>query len=152
MGAGRECRYSGARRDIGGIRGHWAPRGVGGCWASLGVGGVRGVLGAGRESRYSGARRGIGGIRRHLGLLGVLGPSEGVRGIRGVLGLAGSVCTQGQKVWRWHKGAFGLQGGVGDHKGDVRENRCQRCLGAGSECRYSGARRGIGGIRAFGGS
>ena len=26
-GAGRKCRYSGARRGIGGIRGHWvAPR------------------------------------------------------------------------------------------------------------------------------
>ena len=23
FGAGRECRYSGARRSIGGIRGHW---------------------------------------------------------------------------------------------------------------------------------
>ena len=30
LGAGRECRYSGARRAIGSIRGHWgSPRGVG---------------------------------------------------------------------------------------------------------------------------
>ena len=32
LGASRECRYSVARRDIGGIRGYWgAPRG---CWAN----------------------------------------------------------------------------------------------------------------------
>ena len=38
--AGRECRYSGARRGIGSIRGHWgSPMGVGGCkWMSGGVG------------------------------------------------------------------------------------------------------------------
>ena len=31
MGADRECRYSGTRRGIGSIRGHWgSPRGVGG--------------------------------------------------------------------------------------------------------------------------
>ena len=31
-GAGRECRYSGARRGIGSMRGHLgSPRGVGGC-------------------------------------------------------------------------------------------------------------------------
>ena len=29
LGAGRECRYSGARRGIGGIRGYWGARGVG---------------------------------------------------------------------------------------------------------------------------
>ena len=32
VGAGRECRYSGTRKGIGNIRGHWgSPRGVGGC-------------------------------------------------------------------------------------------------------------------------
>ena len=28
LGAGRECRYSGARRSIGGIKGHWGLLGV----------------------------------------------------------------------------------------------------------------------------
>ena len=28
IGAGRECRYSGVRRGIGGIRGHWGFLGV----------------------------------------------------------------------------------------------------------------------------
>ena len=28
LGAGRECRYTGARRGIGGIRGHWGLLGV----------------------------------------------------------------------------------------------------------------------------
>ena len=38
-GAGRKCRYSGARRSIAGIRGHWGLQEV------LGpLGGVRGVL------------------------------------------------------------------------------------------------------------
>ena len=45
--AGRECRYSGARRDIGSIRGHWGLLGGVGVvrairWVS---GDVRGVLG-----------------------------------------------------------------------------------------------------------
>ena len=71
--AGRDCRYSGARRGIGGIGrigGIGAPGGVGvlrGCYGvSGGVKGVHvsgGVLGAGRDSRYSGARRDIGDIR-----------------------------------------------------------------------------------------
>ena len=46
---GRECRYSGTRRGIGGMRGSWAPRvcwGIGAVrWLSGGVGGVRVVLG-----------------------------------------------------------------------------------------------------------
>ena len=54
-----------------------------------------------------------------------------------------SVGTQGQKGYRWHKGHWGFLEGVGG-TGDV--------LGADRECRYSGARRGIGGIRAIGGS
>ena len=52
-GPGRECRYSGARRGIGSIRGHWgSPRGAG----VLGpLGGIRqcrgcqGCIGAGRS-------------------------------------------------------------------------------------------------------
>ena len=28
IGAGRECRYSGARRDLGDLRGHWGLLGV----------------------------------------------------------------------------------------------------------------------------
>ena len=44
--AGREYRYSGARRDIGGIRGHWWLLGGAGAIGSVrGVGGVRSVLG-----------------------------------------------------------------------------------------------------------
>ena len=52
IGAGRECRYSPARRGIGIISGHWGYlRGAG----VLGpLGGIRGVLGTGRECRYSG--------------------------------------------------------------------------------------------------
>ena len=41
---------------------------------------------------------------------------------------------RGQKGYRWHKGVLGIiRGG----------------LGAGRECSYSGARRGIGGIRGY---
>ena len=54
MGAGRECRYSRARRGIGSTRGHWGLlESVGGVGAirgvSGGVGHVRDVLGASRE-------------------------------------------------------------------------------------------------------
>ena len=68
MGAGRKCRYSGVRRAIGGIRGHWGIlRGVGVLWAIRWhvreCRGCPGVYGAGRECRYSGARRGVGSIR-----------------------------------------------------------------------------------------
>ena len=38
LGTGRECRYSGTRRGIGGIRGHWGlPRGVGAVRVCQGV-------------------------------------------------------------------------------------------------------------------
>ena len=38
LGAGRKCRYSGARRSIGSIKGHWgSPRGVAGCRGCQGV-------------------------------------------------------------------------------------------------------------------
>ena len=44
LGAGEECRYSGARRSIGGIRGHWvAPTGVGVLGAIMGVSGGQGM-------------------------------------------------------------------------------------------------------------
>ena len=43
LGAGRECRYSGARRGIGGIMGHWGF--LGGVGDAQGhFGGVRGLL------------------------------------------------------------------------------------------------------------
>ena len=45
LGAGRECRYSGARRGIGGIRGYWGLLGVLGCWAIRGHRGCRGCQG-----------------------------------------------------------------------------------------------------------
>ena len=44
IGAGRECRYSGARSGIGGIRGHWGL--LGGVGVSGGIKGCRGVTGA----------------------------------------------------------------------------------------------------------
>ena len=84
---GTECRYSGARRGIGGTRGHlWDPSGCWGYW------GVRVYWGAGTECRYSGDRRVIGAFGCSYGVLGPLGD------IRGVFG-AGS-------GYRWHKGAF----------------------------------------------
>ena len=63
LGAGRECRYSGARRGIGGLRGHWGPIGV--LEAIRGVGGVKVYGWTDRECRYSGTRRGTGSIRGH---------------------------------------------------------------------------------------
>ena len=55
-GTGRECRYSGARRGIGGKRGHWGvPRGVGVLGPSRGHLGCQGCIGGlARECRYSG--------------------------------------------------------------------------------------------------
>ena len=41
----------------------------------------------------------------------------GCRGVRDVLGMAGSVGTQDQKGYRWHKGAFGAPGSVGASRG-----------------------------------
>ena len=60
--ADRECRYSGARKGIGSIRGIGSPRGCRGCSGAVrgcqedvtGCRGVRGVLGASRVCRYSG--------------------------------------------------------------------------------------------------
>ena len=54
LGAGKECRYSGARRGIASVRVHWvSPKGVGMFkaigWVSGDVGGVRSVFGAGRS-------------------------------------------------------------------------------------------------------
>ena len=68
MGASRDCRYSGTRRDIGGIRG------PGGFLEGVGshFGGIRGVLGAGRDSR-SPRPEGIGNQ-------GALGVPRGCRG------------------------------------------------------------------------
>ena len=87
LGAGRECRYSGARRGICGI---WEFLGdVGSVGAMRGASEVQGVSGmyqgAGRECRYSGARRGIGGIRGNLGIPRWCWDCK--RGIRGVSGV-----------------------------------------------------------------
>ena len=79
-GAGKECRYSRARRGIDSIRDIWGLLGVFGVLEAFGENhgasgdvGVSGMYwGAGRECRYSRTRRGIGGIRGHLGLLGGL--------------------------------------------------------------------------------
>ena len=59
IGVGRKCRYSGARRGIGGIKGYWrAPRGYREYQGAIrGIRGCQGVLGDGRVCRYSGARR-----------------------------------------------------------------------------------------------
>ena len=55
-------------------------------------------------------------------------------------GLAGSVGTQGPEGFRWHKGELwaprGCRG-VGGHKRGITGVR--GVLGAGRECRYSGA-------------
>ena len=121
LGAHKECRYSGARRDIGGIRALGAPRGcsgyqkavrgVRGCW------GVKGVLGAGRECRYPGARRGIGGIRWHWGLLGGLGGIRGCYGVEGCHGCMGDLhgveVLSGKKVIGGIRGYWGAPTGVG---------------------------------------
>ena len=46
MGAGRECRFSGASRGIGDIRGHWGSWGCRGCQGELGaIRSVRDALG-----------------------------------------------------------------------------------------------------------
>ena len=68
MGAGRDCRYSGARRGIG-ASGHigWLLRGVGDCYGVSGS--VWVYWEAGRDCKYSGARRGIGCIMGYWGLL-----------------------------------------------------------------------------------
>ena len=57
---GRECRYSGVRRDIGGIRGHWQLLG--------GVGAIRGIM----------------GCRGYQGCIGGLAGSVGTQGPEGV--------------------------------------------------------------------
>ena len=44
LGAFRECKYSGARRCIGGIRGHWGL--LGGVGAIRGCRGIRGLSGS----------------------------------------------------------------------------------------------------------
>ena len=93
--AGRDCRYSGARRGIGSIRGHLGdPRDVGGVgellwgcqWGIRGCRGCQGCIVAGKDCRYSGARRGIEGIMGYWGLLGVIGVLGAVKGHQGVLG------------------------------------------------------------------
>ena len=72
LGAGRECRYSGARRymwhkgDLGDPRGCWEP-----------LGGCQGSIGDGRKCRYSGARRYMWHKREMGWLLGGVGVSEG---------------------------------------------------------------------------
>ena len=120
--------------------------------------GVSGVLGS-----WQGVwvLRGQKGYRWHRGASGV---SFGCRGVGALMeasggvgvshiywGLAGSVVFRGQKGYRWHKGLWGSPlrcrwcwGPVGGIR-DVGGVRC--VLAAGRECRYSGARRGIGGIR-----
>ena len=71
--------------------------------------------------------------------VGESGAVRGVGGVREYWGLAGSVGTQGQRGLGGIRGHWVLLGvGVLGHQG------CQVCIGAGRECRYSGARRGIG--------
>ena len=97
LGAGRDCRYSGARRGIGasgGIEGSWGCRACRGTilGASQGVEGIRSVSGADRDSRYSGARRGMKGIRGVRGVLegGRDSRYTGARGYRGIRALGSS--------------------------------------------------------------
>ena len=82
-GAGRECRYSQARKGIGSIRGYWrSPRGVGVLGAvKRHQMGVSSVFETGRECRYSRVRRGIGSIRGHWG------SPRGCRGVGTIKGI-----------------------------------------------------------------
>ena len=108
-GAGRDCRYSGARRGIGGISSIGVPRCVEGCFGTSGVYRSQCVLWASRDCRYSGARRCIGGIsvigvpRGCTGYSGSFWGCQGhwsIWGVRVHWGLAGTVGTQGPKgVW-----------------------------------------------------
>ena len=137
IGAGRECRYFGARSGIGGIRGQWGLLGVlellgasGGVKGVLGAGkecrylgqigyrwhkgalrvprGCQGALGAGRKCRYSGARRGIGGIRGTGWFLG------GVRALGGTGGIKGVGVSGVHFRWQedWEPNHIGPQSGV----------------------------------------
>ena len=54
------------------------------------------------------------------------------------------VGTWAQKGYRWYKGALGDPRGVRELLGG--SGGVRGVLGAGRECKYSGARRGIGGI------
>ena len=77
LGAGRDARYSGARRGYRGHQGLLQGQGDVGPFRGVrdirGYRGVRGVLEASRDSSYSRAQRGIGGLREHWGLLGEVG-------------------------------------------------------------------------------
>ena len=81
-----DCRYSGARRCIGGTRRNWGLlEGVGGCFgcvrkASEGVGVVRCVLGL----------TGTVGTQSPEGYRGIRGLWEAPRGVRGLLGTSGA--------------------------------------------------------------
>ena len=141
LGAGRDFRYSGARRGIG-HQGHWGLIGGVGCkgpfWMCQGVSGCVGVsgvywgltetLGTQKPEGY----RGIGApqvCRGHLGVSGIVG---GIRGIEGFLGCRGvSVPFGGIRGPFWASGVLGVSG---EHWG-------------GRHCMYSGARRVIGVIR-----
>ena len=63
-------------------------------------------------------------------------------------GLAWTLGTQGPEGYR-ASGVLGAARGVGGHYGVSMGHKGVKgvYLGAGRECRYSGARRGIGGIR-----
>ena len=75
------------------------------------------------------------GIGRLLGGVQGVGRPEGYRKHQGYWGLLGSAGGVGS--------CQGVSGGV---------KSVRSVLGAGRDCRYSGARRGIGGIRGIGGS
>ena len=98
-----------------------------------------------------GARRGIGDIRGNWGFSGCrgiggcYGHQQKCQGVGGVLGLTGTVRTQ-QPEGYGHQGALGAPMGCWGLLWG-----CQGCIGAGRACRYSGARRGIGGIRGCSG-
>ena len=94
LGASRDSRYSGTRRGIGDIRGHWGILGgVGGCLGASGI-----YWEASSDCRYSGTRRGIGGIGGSLGCRGHLGASGGCQQFIGRL--AGTLVTQGAEGYR----------------------------------------------------
>ena len=104
-GAGRDCRYSGARKGIGAFMEYWGLLGHVGHVGEAIMGmlraswGVKGVLGACRDCMYPGpegiygASWGIGEPLEGVGVLGLLTGHQECQKCIG--GLAGNVGTQG---------------------------------------------------------
>ena len=73
-------------------------------------------------------------------MLAMLGGTRGCRGVRGLLGLAGTRYS-GARRGIWASGTLRDVGGVGGHWGHQGYGGVRDVLGAGRDCRDSGARR-----------